>query len=229
MNNSLQSKSRRRFVAKLATGAAAGFTSFYAFQNQVIGATEKRNVKTSADAENWFKKAKGSHRIVYDASEPHGGMPIIWSWVFYLTNNETGVTDNDMTAMVVLRHNAIPFALEDRLWKKYNLGELFNITDNNTKKPAIRNPYYTPQPGDFPAPGIEGIQKMQSRGAMFCVCNMALKVYSGMAASAANLNAEEVYQDWLSGVLSDIQIVPSGVWAIARAQQHKFAYCYAGG
>src|SRR5690606_8877778 len=153
MNNSLQSKSRRRFVAKLATGATAGFTSIYAFQNQVTGATVKNNVKASADAESWFKKAKGSHRIVYDASEPHGGMPIIWSWVFYLTNNETGVADNDMTAMVVLRHNAIPFALEDRLWKKYNLGELFKITDNSTKNPAIRNPYYTPQPGDFPAPG----------------------------------------------------------------------------
>jgi intracellular sulfur oxidation DsrE/DsrF family protein len=76
---------------------------------------------------------------------------------------------------------------------------------------------------------IEGIQKMQSRGAMFCVCNMALKVYSGMLAQKANLDPQAVFQDWSNGVLPDIQVVPSGVWAIARAQQHKFAYCYAGG
>jgi hypothetical protein len=225
MKNSLQSPSRRLFVGRLATAAAAGLTSLNALQNPALGAT----VKLASDPEGWFKKAKGSHRIVYDASEPHDGMAIVWSWVFYLTNNETGITDNDMTAMVVLRHNAIPFALEDRLWEKYKLGEIFNVKDNNTQKPAARNPYYIPQPGDFPAPGIEGIQKMQSRGAMFCVCNMALKVYSGMVAGAQRLNAEEVYKDWASGVLKDIQVVPSGVWAIGRAQEHRFGYCYAGG
>jgi intracellular sulfur oxidation DsrE/DsrF family protein len=225
MNNSFNSQSRRTFVGQLAAGAAAGFTALSAFQNPVTGAP----VKASADAEQWFKKAKGTQRIVYDASEPHGGMPFIWSWVFYLTNNETGVTDNDMTAMVVLRHNAIPFAMEDRLWKKYNLGEVFKITDNTTGKAALRNPFYIPQEGHFPAPGIDGIQKMQARGAMFCVCNMALKVYSGMVAKAQNLNPSDVYEDWKRGVLKDIQIVPSGVWAIARAQQNKFAYCYAGG
>lgn len=226
MNNSIHSKSRRTFVGQLAAGAAAGLTTLYAVPNAAAAASA---VKVSTDAESWFKKAKGSHRIVYDASEPHQGLPFIWSWVFYLTNNETGVADSDMTAMVILRHNAIPFALEDRLWKKYNFGEVFKVTDNTTQKPATRNPYYMPGAGDFPFPGIEGIQKMQSRGAMFCVCNMALKVYSGVVASAGKLNPDEVYKDWVSGVLKDIQIVPSGVWAIGRAQEHKFAYCYAGG
>jgi len=221
MKKSSHSQSRRAFVGHL----AAGLTALSAFQNPVAGAT----AKASAGAEDWLKKAKGAHRIVYDASEPHGGMPFIWSWVFYVTNNETGVADNDMTAMVVLRHNAMPFALEDRLWKKYNLGEVFKVTDNSTGKPAVRNPYYIPGNGDFPNPAIEGIQKMQSRGAMFCVCGMALKVYSQIVAKGANLDPQEVHQDWLSGVLKDIQVVPSGVWAIARAQQNKFAYCYAGG
>lgn len=223
MKDSLQS--RRSFVGKLALGAAAGITTVSALQSTAAAA----NAKSGADAEGWFRKAKGSHRIVYDATEPHEGLPFIWPWVFYLTNNETGVADSDMTAMVVLRHNAIPFAMEDRLWKKYNLGEAFKITDNKTKQPATRNPYYIPQDGDFPAPGIEGIQKMQSRGAMFCVCNMALKVYSGMIAKASNLDAQEVYSDWTGGILKEIQIVPSGVWAISRAQQHGFGYCYAGG
>jgi intracellular sulfur oxidation DsrE/DsrF family protein len=225
MKNLLQSPSRRSFVGKLAKAAAVGFTSLQAFQNSAHGTT----VKLASDPESWFKNAKGSHRIVYDASEPHEGFAFIWSWVFYLTNNETGVADNDMTAMVVLRHNAMPFALEDRLWKKYNLGEVFKVKDNITQKSATRNPYYIPQQGDFPVPGIEGMQKMQSRGAMFCVCNMALKVYSGIVANAGKLDPQEVYKDWVSGVLKDVQIVPSGVWAISRAQEHRFAYCYAGG
>jgi intracellular sulfur oxidation DsrE/DsrF family protein len=225
MKEMSKAKSRRAFIGKLAAGTAVGLTSLTALKSPVGGF----GMKNAADAENWFKNAKGKHRIVYDASEPHEGLPFIWSWVFYVTNNETGVADSDMTAMVVLRHNAIPFALEDRLWKKYNLGEVFKVTDNTTKKPALRNPYYSPGAGDFPVPAIEGIQKMQTRGAMFCVCNMALKVYSGMVAQAANLNPEEVYADWKSGVLNDIEVVPSGVWAVGRAQEHGFGYCYAGG
>lgn len=225
MENAL---SRRSFVGKLA-GAAAGIGSLSLISNPLSAASGAASKKIAADAESWIKQAKGSHRIVYDASEPHGGMPIIWAWVYYLTNNETNVPDSDMTAMVVLRHNAIPFALEDSVWKTYKLGEVFKITDNRTGKPAIRNPYYVPQEGDFPNPAIEGIQKLQSRGAMFCVCGMALKVYSGLVAKQAGLDPTVVYNDWAAAVLKDIQVVPSGVWAIGRAQENKFSYCYAGG
>jgi intracellular sulfur oxidation DsrE/DsrF family protein len=217
--------SRRQFMGKLASGTAAGiltFTNPFA-PTVAYGKTDWR------DSEDWFKLAKGRHRIVYDASEPHQGLPLIWTWVFYHTNNNTGTTDKDMTGMVILRHNAIPFAMEDRLWKKYNLGEVFKITDNTTQQSALRNPYYEPKEGDYPFPGIDGIKRMQERGAMFCVCDMALTVYSGVIAKKNNLSAEEVKKDWVAGVHKNIQIVPSGVWAVGRAQENGFAYCYAGG
>jgi hypothetical protein len=58
---------------------------------------------------------------------------------------------------------------------------------------------------------------------------MAISVYSGFAAQAMGLDAETVRKDWLSGVLPGIQVVPSGVWAVSRAQEKNCAYCYAGG
>jgi intracellular sulfur oxidation DsrE/DsrF family protein len=33
----------------------------------------------------------------------------------------------------------------------------------------------------------------------------------------------------VSGVLPGIQVVPSGVWALGRAQEHDCAYVFAGG
>ncbi len=93
----------------------------------------------------------------------------------------------------------------------------------------MRNTLYKPQGKDFPIPGIDGIKTLQDRGALFCVCNMAIAVYSGFAAQAMGLDAEQVRQDWLSGVLPQIQVVPSGVWAVGRAQEKGCAYCYAGG
>lgn len=222
MKNKLSS--RRTFVGTLAAGAS-GLLAV-----PVTGLAHSNNhPAASGEADAWFSKVKGSHRIVYDATEPHDGFPIIWAWVFYKTNNDTGSPDNDMTAMVVLRHNAIPFAFEDRLWSKYKLGEFFKIKDNNSGAPALRNTLYTPQGKDFPLPGIDGIQAMQNRGALFCVCNMAISVYSGFAAQAMGLDAEQVRQDWLSGVLPGVEVVPSGVWAVGRAQEKGCAYCYAGG
>lgn len=217
--------SRRQFVGTLAAGAS-GLLAAVPGTGLAKGSSSNA---LAADAEAWFNQVKGSHRIVYDAPEPHEGFPIIWSWVYYTTNNQTGSADNDLTAMVVLRHNAIPYAMEDRLWAKYKFGEMFKINDKNTNAPAVRNPVWMPAGKDFPVAAIEGIQKLQQRGAMFCVCDMALTVYSGFAAQAMKLTPEEVKKDWVSGILPGIQIVPSGVWAISRAQEKNCAYCYAGG
>jgi hypothetical protein len=57
---------------------------------------------------------------------------------------------------------------------------------------------------------------------------MALTVYSGMVAQGAGKSAEEVKKDWVAGLHPGIQIVPSGVWAIGRAQEKGCAYCFAG-
>jgi hypothetical protein len=180
-----------------------------------------------SDAEQWFKNIKGSHRIVYDGSTPHGGFPIIWNWAFYMTNNGTGTADEDMTAMTVLRHTGLALAFSDRLWEKYPIGKVFGVNDSSGN-PYLRNPYYEPQDGDFPLPGIDGTKRMQERGALFCACDLATKVYSNVVAGQMGLDPTEVYNDWVSGVLPGIQLVPSGVWALGRAQEHGCGYIFAG-
>ena len=224
MNNT---NSRRRFLTNLTAGTSlAGLSSIA----HVLEASTPINTALVGESEAWLKNGiKGSQRIVYDGPEPHMAFPIIWTWAYYLTNNQTGISDDDMTGVCVLRHNAIPFALKDDLWAKYKFGEMFKVDDNIAKAPALRNPYYEPKEGDFPMPMIEGIKRMQERGAMFCVCELAISVYSGAAAQSMGLKHEDVQAEWLAGVLPGIQIVPSGVWALGRAQQHGCGYIYAGG
>ena len=221
----INENSRRQFLGALALGATASTLSVLA--NPLMAKVPNFEKKTMSEAEDWFKNIKGSHRIAYDGSTPHAGLPILWNWAFYLTNNETGSPDSDITALTVLRHKAIALALEDRLWKKYNLGKFFNVKDY-TKEFAVRNPYNEPQDGDYPINGPGGIKSLQERGAMFCVCNLALNVYSGFIAKGMSLDATEVYNDFLSGVLPGIQVVPSGVWALGRAQENGCGYIFAG-
>ena len=217
--------SRRQFIGAMALGATASTLSV--LTNPIYAKTAAFEKKLMSDADEWFKKIKGSHRIVYDGSTPHGGFPIIWNWAFYLTNNETGSSDDDITAMTVLRHSALGLAMKDSAWEKYPLGEVFGVKDASGQ-PYKRNPYYEPQDGDFPLPGIDGIKRLQERGALFCACDLATKVYSNAVATQMGLDPTEVYNDWVASILPGIQLVPSGVWALGRAQEHGCGYIFAG-
>jgi hypothetical protein len=234
--NPTTKNSRRYFLSTVAVAATSGLAVLYnpskAGSNPVTTGMPKpfkfTLPKPMKDADQWFKNIKGSHRVVYDGAQPNNALPIIWTWAFYMTNNQTDTPDDDMTAVCVFRHNGIPFALEDRLWEKYKLGEFFQITDNTTNTPALRNPYYEPTEKDFPMPGIDGIKQLQERGALFCVCCLALSVYSGLAANKYGIDPELARKEWMEGILPGVQLVPSGVWALGRAQEHGCQYIFAG-
>ena len=81
--------------------------------------------------------------------------------------------------------------------------------------------------GDLPVLDMS-IDQLQKRGVLFCVCDMALTVYSGKVAKKMGLDAAAVKKDWLANLLPNIEVVPSGVWAINRAQEHRCSYCFAG-
>jgi hypothetical protein len=52
-----------------------------------------------------------------------------------------------------------------------------------------------------------------------------MTVYSAAAAEKMGLNAADVKKEWLAGLLPGVQPVPSGVWAVGRAQEHGCSYC----
>jgi hypothetical protein len=68
------------------------------------------------------------------------------------SNNSVGVSDDEITAMTVLRHSGIVFAFNSAVWEKFHLGELVSFNDNKTGRPALRNTVYEPQEGDMPLP-----------------------------------------------------------------------------
>ncbi len=221
---------RRRFLATLATGAAA--VSLSTIPSVNLNAEDHFTSATDDDPDAWFKKIKGKHRIIFDATRPHDMLPFAWPRVFLMTNAGTGTPEKDCGVVVVLRHDAIPYAFESRLWEKYNFGGMFEAEDPKTKQPSIRNPFWKPEKGDFKVPGIGevqiGINELQASGVMFCVCNAAMTVYSAVAADKMKMEAADVMKDWKSGLLPGIQIVPSGVWAVGRAQEYGCKYCFAG-
>lgn len=228
--NKSNSSSRRDFLGKIAAGAAAmGTVSIAPFEAQAEQFFPPN--ENADDPEAWFNKIKGKHRIVFDATQPHELMPFAWPKVFLLTNEATGTAGKDCSVVVVLRHDAIPYAFQSDLWAKYKLGELFKAHDPLTKQPATFNPFWKPKE-DYKIPGVGSvpiaINQLQDSGVMFCVCNMAITVYSAVAADMMKMDAETVKKEWVAGILPNVQLVPSGVWALGRAQEKGCTYCFAG-
>jgi intracellular sulfur oxidation DsrE/DsrF family protein len=231
-NNLKEATNRRGFLGTLATGAAAiGLTSIAPSLHAFAGETKLAS-SIFGDPEEMFKKINGKRRVVFDVTQPHEIFPFAWPRVFLMTNEMTGTPAKDSSVVVVLRHSAIGYAMEDRLWAKYNLGEVFKANDPETNKPSMRNPFWKPKPGAYKVPGIGevliGIDQLQASGIMFCVCEVALTVYSAAVAQGMKIDAAEVRKDFVSGLLPGIQPVPSGVWALGRAQEKGCGYIFAG-
>ncbi len=221
---------RRKFLGALGTGAAAmSIATLAPLQQLQANAGVPIN---DSDPDDWFKKITGKHKIVFDATQPHEIMPFIWPRVFLVTNEATGTPAKDNSVVVVLRHSAIGYAFEDKLWAKYNLGELFKANDPATGKPSLRNPFWKPAKGAYQIPGFGevqiGINELQESGVMFCVCSAAMAVYSGMLANNMKLKHEDVLNDFNAALLPNIEKVPSGVWALGRAQERGCGYIFAG-
>ncbi|MES2795308.1 MAG: hypothetical protein V4683_05040 [Bacteroidota bacterium] len=227
-----QATPRREFLESLTIGMASlGVITLAA----PLKAETKTNLPLEVnldDPDAWFNGIKGKHKVVFDAPHPNGIFPFAWPLVFLMTNSMTGTPEKDSSVVVVLRHDAIAYAFEDRLWSKYKFGEVFKADDPKTNAPSMRNPFWKPMAGDFKVPGVGeisiGINDLQAKGVMFCVCGMAMTVFSSAVAQGMNLNAEDVKKEWMAGLLPGIQVVPSGVWAIGRAQEKGCAYIFAG-
>src|SRR5205823_810600 len=129
---------RRGFLGTLAASTAAGLVSLTPLSLEAARKT-RRTPENAADAvfETWLNRITGKHKMLFDAPEPNSGMPVVWPRVWLNGNNENyGTKDAENSAVIVLRHSAIPIAMQDALWAKDKLGEVVNIEDGDAPAPG---------------------------------------------------------------------------------------------
>jgi hypothetical protein len=211
---------RRGFLGSIAAAAAAAGLS--GVMPTSLAAETPFGVGSFDPAlDAWFGKIQGKHKMIFDAPEPNSGMVAIWPRVYL--NTMAATWPGPASAVVILRHGALPLALNDALWAKYSLGETFEIKDGDA--PAKRNPYATIT--GLPIPGL-GIAELLKSGVLVGACDVAMTIYSSGAAKKMGLDPAAVKAEWVAGVLPGVMVVPSGVLGVARAQELGCAYCFAG-
>jgi intracellular sulfur oxidation DsrE/DsrF family protein len=210
---------RRGFLGTVAAAAAA--VGLGGSLPSRLAAESPSARSSNPDLEAWFGKIKGKHRQVFDSPRPAEGLPGVWPRVYLMTMADT-YPGESITAVLIIRHDAIPLALNDAMWSKYKLGEAFNIKAGET--PATTNIYATIK--GLPIPNI-GVAELVKTGVLVGACNMALKVAGLTIAKQTGGDADAIHKELVDNVLPGIQVVPSGVMAVGRAQEMGCKYCFA--
>lgn len=202
-------------------GRMAGLSAFSLFG--IVSAANAQPAPAADDGPNWPGELKGRHKQLFDVYGINAGFPLGFANNF-ITPNGNGANG---TAVMVFRHEGLPYALNHMIWEKYKVGETFKIVDPETKGPATKNPWFEPKPGVLGNPNAS-LDRLAARGAVLGCCGVALRGQSARLARNANVSAEEAYKEFAANLLPGMTILPSGTWGVNRAQEAGCTYCAGG-
>jgi len=212
---------RRRFLARFGIGTAA--------LGALIGSPLEAGAQTPPSAprkhavDDWMDTPPTAHRMVFDAVSSQGLDDIrhYASNVFLANRTGYGLESRDVGVIVILRHNATPYAYNDAMWAKY--GSVFaaelKISDAQTQKAPTANPANT---------GGETIDALSAQGAHFGACAMATRRFAGMAARSTGGTVDAVFDELGKNLVRNAHLTPAGIVAVGRAQERGYAFGFAG-
>jgi len=179
--------------------------------------------------DGWATRLTAKHRAVFDAPEIADGTVLFNAFIYMRSYREVyGLDDRDVQAVLVVRHRAVPLLLGDALWERYDLGKRVELKDERTGKWARRNPFAVVDPSSADSmPGLS-LTALRERGALLLVCNLALSNLGGRLARQTKGDAAAVRAELRAGLLPGVEIVPSGIFGVMRAQEAGCTYCAGG-
>jgi hypothetical protein len=202
---------RRSFFA-IAAASALGLFG--------LASTAARAQPAASDGPNWPGTLKGRHKQLFDVYGINDGFPLGFANNF-ITPNQSA------TAVLIFRHQGLPYALNSAMWAKYKVGETFKINDPETKAPAVKNPWFEPKPGVLGNPET-ALDRLATKDTVMGVCGVALRGQSGRLAKNAGVTPEEALKEWAANLIPGVTVLPSGTWGVNRAQEAGCTYCAGG-
>ena len=214
---------RRQFLGTLAAAGAASLVV-----PSVVSASPPLLVQAQQKWDlTWLEAVKAkAHKQVFDIGTLETGpvSPLHFAHFWLNAHNEVypGTTDAKLGAVIGIAGNGFPINFKDSIWAKYPLGEQWKVIDPDTKASSKRNTFANAKETGLPANWT--VQKLQSRGVIFWMCNNALQLVSGMMAEATKQKADVVYAEFKAGLLPGVKLVPSHTMMLTACQEHGCTY-----
>lgn len=224
---------RRSFLARLAGGAAALAMGPHLGS---LSATEPPPVTPAARPaewdDSWVRRITAPHRQVFDSPEIEEGVALHQARTWIQGYREVyDTTDADHNAVIVIRHAAVPMVMDDATWDRFELGKANELKDPASGEPARHNPFMNVQAGDkYSLVWLDGaLDTLMARGAIVVACNLALqRIVRLIRAANPSATREEAQAEMLAHVVPGVVVMPSGIFAVARAQEAGCHYIRSG-
>jgi intracellular sulfur oxidation DsrE/DsrF family protein len=215
---------RRNFLTKLGLSATVAGGTFLALPTSAYAAEGVDHLAPLSHSKwdtSWVDRLKKPRfRTVIDASTLESGYSLDVASAFLDDFRDVyGTTDEETRAVIVIRRLGTPLAFNDVLWERYAIGEDTKTNDPTTKEPAKRNPYL-----NGPSDSGSTIAALRARGTIFVLCNVAMTNWSRGTARKVGRPADEVRNDVLANLIPGVTVVPTGLFALIRAQNAGCAY-----
>ncbi len=207
---------RREFLERLAAGAAVAVG---------LGALEVEPSQAQTGQAptwdtRWPDRIKGSHRAVFDVPEVEGGAGVLRAVIWrnqYMA--ALGIDGSDLTSVTVIRHSAIPLAMTQAFWDRYQVGKQLKLKNEATKKITNANPVLTPDEKLPPAWKGLNLDGLAASGGIVLGCDLAFNSMIAMVAKQDKLPQPEARARALEMLHPAVILQPSGVFAVIRAQE----------
>lgn len=228
---------RRRLIGAGMVAAAAGMAAACSSGAKSEGSAAASWSPTADDQDSWLDKPGTKHRMAFDSVSGDGGSEALGYANNFIHVNQAdyGINPDQVGVVIIFRHMATPYGYNDAVWAKYGkaFAEKMKLKDDAAKRAATVNPMLVKAPGGEPPPkGLEwldeySITDLGSKGVQFAVCGLATKVIAGLLAGKTG-DAAAIETELKSNLVPNARIVPAGISAVNRAQEHGYSFAYVG-
>jgi intracellular sulfur oxidation DsrE/DsrF family protein len=111
------------------------------------------------------------------------------------------------------------------LWDRYKIGQQYEVTDGETKSPALRNVFTSAHAAAATLVGPDQtIEALQQRGTRFVICMNTIGSAARKLAAAGLGSYDEIHAAILAGILPGVITVPAITVALTQLQEHGVKY-----
>ncbi len=169
---------------------------------------------------SWTDRVTGSRRAVFDTPEVNEGAGIFRAVLWKKQYAQVyGTKPSELTAVLVIRHQAIALAMDDAYWAEFEVGKELKLKDDKGKKWAKSNPVAAPVPGTPAQFADFNLADFQKNGGIVLACNMAFGRVVADYKQAHKANDADARTMALAHLVPGLILQPSGIFATLRAQE----------
>lgn len=176
---------------------------------------------------SWVRKLKGKYRAVFDVPELEDGFGV-WRAVIWRKQYSQvfGVPEESLSTVLILRSDAVAFALNQEFWGRYEAGKRWHVNDPSSGEPTFRNPVVG-RVGQWALPAqFSGftLDALMQGGTIVLVCSLALRDCATLIAEKDKVTMEEADRRVHAMLVPGIILQPSGIFAAVLAQDSGCRY-----